>query len=166
MSAITATSLIAKFIEGHVAERHPDADGQGLRWGSGAICFQLTELGWADHPRDPLRAPARRPSTQELRNAELKLSADHQGARGQLLRLRRPKGLGDPGPGAGRRRPTDRPVHRGAAHGRPRPFGAVRGKVKRTMISTPAPPSRWTWWTATSGRWHRIGCGLRTPRMS
>ena len=40
--------------------------------------------------------------------------------------------------------------------------GAVRGKVKRTTMSDPAPRNLSTWWTATSIRQHRTGCGSRS----
>ena len=155
-------------IESHVAERHPDADGQRFRWGSGAICFQHTELGWADRHRDLLRAP--RPQALHAgaagRGAQAicpLITRVHEGNYSVYgswkvrLTLNRERAAGAP-PIA--RCTVERPM---ADLG---PVGAVRGKVKLTMISAPAPPSRWTWWTATSGRWHRTGCGLRTSSMS
>lgn len=130
------------FIESHVAERHPDADGQGLRWGSGAICFQLTELGRADRPRDLLRAP--RPQALHAGAAELGAQAVcplitrvHEGNHSVYgtwkvwLTLNRERAAGAP--------PIARcTVERLMAD--LGPVGAVRGKVKRTMIRAPRAP--------------------------
>ena len=61
-----------RYIDGHIGERHDDADGQGLRWGVESICDQLTELGAKIAPATYYEHRSRNPSVREQRDEELK----------------------------------------------------------------------------------------------
>ena len=61
-----------RYIDGHIGERHDDADGQGLRWGVESICDQLTELGAKIAPATYNEHRSRNPSVREQRDKELK----------------------------------------------------------------------------------------------
>ena len=124
------------FIDDHVGDRHTDADGQGLRWGVESICSQLTELGCTIAPATYYEHRSRRPSAQELRDAELKalITEVHEanygvyGARKVWLTLNRERAAGA------------RPIARCTVERLMAELGlvgAVRGKVKRTTISDP-----------------------------
>ena len=125
-----------RYIDGHIGERHDDADGQGLRWGVESICDQLTELGAKIAPATYYEHRSRNPSVREQRDKELKpkIAAVHAanygvyGVRKVWLTLNR-------------ERPADAPpIARCTVErlmGELELRGAVRGKVKRTTISDP-----------------------------
>lgn len=128
-----------RYIDEHVGVRHADADGPGLRWGVESICDQLTELGAKIAPATYYEHRARRPTKQQVRDAELKprIRAVHAenygvyGARKVWLTLNRQRPEGAP------------PIARCTVErlmGELGLAGAVRGKVKRTTISDPRTP--------------------------
>lgn len=130
-----------RYIDEHVGVRHTDADGPGLRWGVESICGQLTELGAKIAPATYYEHRGRRPTQQQVRDAELKprIRAVHAenygvyGARKIWLTLNRERPENAP------------PIARCTVErlmGELGLTGAVRGKVKRTTIGdrrTPKP---------------------------
>lgn len=120
------------FIDEHVGDH-----GDGLRWGVESICTQLTELGAKIAPATYYEHRARRPSTRQVRDEELKtevarVHADNfgvYGARKVWLALNRDRPLGSV------------PVARCTVErltGELGLRGAIRGKVKRTTTGDPA----------------------------
>lgn len=128
-----------RYIDEHLGQRRDDADGPGLRWGVESICEQLTELGAKIAPATYYEHRARRPTKQEVLDAELKpkIAAVHAGnrsvygARKVWLTLNRHRSKNAP------------PIARCTVErlmGELGLAGAARGKVKRTTISNPRTP--------------------------
>jgi len=125
--------LIVAFIHEHVGTR----EQEGLRWGVESICDQLTELGAKIAPATYYEHRCRRPSKQEVRDAELKprvvkVHGENYGvygARKVWLQLNR-------------ERPVEvAPIARCTVErlmGELGLRGAIRGKVKRTTIADPS----------------------------
>ncbi len=116
-------------------------DGDGLRWGVESICAQLTGLGAKIAPATYYEHRGRRPTAQEVRDAELRpkvaqVHADNDGVYGACrvwLTLDRERTV-DASPIA--RCTVERLMGELGLR------GGVRGKVRRTTISDPRTPKQ------------------------